>query len=280
MLPINLDSTFENKDSFLRALSLHLINHYGARKCNLRQTEQSDSLLPASSVTPLKEKYPAFEFKLGEDSQFRYTLYAQFEAKRLFTTFQLENLAMLMQTHFTRLHLNEVESVLTELSHRDEVTNLFNQRKLYKDIDEAIKLYQEEKLPFSFLFIDIDHFKSVNDGHGHLVGSNLLVQVGEVIRSQVREIDLVYRYGGDEFVVLLPKSSGGHACQVGERILEAIKGRTFKVGDNFEKHLSVSIGVSDYPKTTSSRDEVIKYADDMMYAAKKKGRGMVFYNFG
>lgn len=275
MLSISLDSTFADKDSFLRTLSLYLINHLGARQCMLIKSAQSES--PIASVLPLKEKYPAFKFHLGVDSQYRYSLYTQFEETSTLGSYQLESLAMLMQIHFSRLHLNEVETTLTELSHRDEVTNLFNQRKLYKDIDDAIKLYQEEKLPFSFLFIDIDHFKSVNDGHGHLVGSNLLVQMGHLIKSQVREIDLVYRYGGDEFVVLLPKSNGVQATQVAERILESIKGHVFKVGDDIEKRMSVSIGVSDYPRTTSSREEVIKYADEMMYTAKKNGRGMVVY---
>ena len=277
MLTFNLDTHFENKESFYKTLSLYLIN-LGARQCKLVQTEHSQTPRASSSVTVLAETYPAYQFKLGNDLNYSYSLYTQFDMATNFSDEKLEYLAMLMQTHFTRLHLNEVETTLTELSHRDEITNLFNQRKLYKDIDQAIETYQEEGIPFSFLFIDIDHFKSVNDGHGHLIGSNLLIQVGNLIKSQVREIDLVYRYGGDEFVVLLPKSTGPHACQVGERILEAIKGNKFKVGDSIEKRLSVSIGVSDYPTTTSSREGVIKIADEMMYSAKKNGRGMVFYN--
>lgn len=273
MKTFTLDSQFENKTEFLKDLSRYLIHAHGARQCRLIV-----SLRAQVPLTQPKEEFPSFIFKLGEDSKNNYSLYVQFGMDFNLPGQDLDYLALLMQTHFSRLHLIEMEEQLNDLIHRDDVTNLFNQRRLYKDIDEAIELYQTNQIPFSFLFIDIDHFKSVNDNNGHLVGSKLLIQVGERIKKQVREIDLVYRYGGDEFVVLLPKCSGPEAEKIGNRILESIKQTPFHVENQPEKNLSVSIGVSDYPRSTQSRDDVIRYADEMMYTAKKNGRGKVVYS--
>lgn len=268
-----LDTEFENKDEFLRSLSWHLIHNFGARQCRL-----NESLRSLVSQLPSDSEFPTHTFKLGEDSKKVYSLFVQFGLNSELPNKDLDYLTLLMQNHFSRLHLIEMEEQLNDLIHRDDVTNLFNQRRLYKDIDEAIEIYQDNQIPFSFLFIDIDHFKSVNDNNGHVVGSKLLIQVGERIKKQVREIDMVYRYGGDEFVVLLPKCSGLEAEKIGNRILEAIKLEPFTVENQPEKYLSVSIGVSDYPRNTQSREGIIRYADEMMYSAKKNGRGQVVYS--
>lgn len=276
MINFDLNSQFEDKEHFLKHLSLHLIYQHGARQSRLeRHSRQVDNHHIA--ITTLNEDYPSFRFKLAEDSQHVYSLYIQFSLDFSPLKLDLNYLALLMQTHFSRLHLKEVELKLSELAHRDDVTNLFNQRRLYKDLDEAIALYQDQKIPFSLLFIDIDHFKSVNDGHGHLVGSNLLVQVGNTIKNQVREIDQVYRYGGDEFVVLLPGCLGMEAEKIGHRLLAAIKNTSFKVENSSDKQLSVSIGVSDFPGSSQTKEDIIRFADNMMYTAKKNGRGKVVF---
>lgn len=259
---IDLNTKFKSKDEFFKGLSHYFTYAFGARSCQLLET-------PKSAM----EDFPSYTFKLGEGSRKSYFLYVQFGADFVIPE-SFAYLELILQSHFSRLHILEIE----DLIHRDDVTNLFNQRRLLQDIDEAIKLYDQNKIPFSFLFIDIDHFKSVNDNNGHLVGSKLLIQVGEVIAKQVREIDLVYRYGGDEFVVLLPKCSGLEAEKIGNRILNAIKTSTFQVEELPSKTLSVSIGVSDYPRTSKSREDIISYADGMMYEAKKSGRGKVIYN--
>lgn len=263
---LSLKTAFSTKEEFFKELSYHLIHNLGARQCRLVDVPYSPP-----------EIYPSRLFKLGEDSKKEHWLYVQFTMGLMPSTQELDYLALFMQSHFSRLHLKEIENELNELIHRDDVTNLFNQRRLYKDIDEAIETYQKNKIPFSFLFIDIDHFKSVNDNNGHLVGSKLLIQMGDVIKKQVREIDLVYRYGGDEFVVLLPRCSGSEAESIGHRILEAVIHTPFKADDRTTKTLSVSIGVSDYPQSSRSREDIIRYADDMMYTAKKNGRGRVVY---
>jgi diguanylate cyclase (GGDEF)-like protein len=166
-----------------------------------------------------------------------------------------------------------------ELIHIDDVTGLFNQRKLYKDLKILIEQHEKTQSPFCVLFIDIDHFKKVNDSYGHLIGTKLLEDVAFDIKKLLRDADISYRYGGDEFVIILADSQADSGKIVGERILSQIKSRTYEFGDeeNLKKlQLSVSIGVAEFPGDARTSDEVLALADRMMYEAKESGRGLVF----
>jgi len=167
---------------------------------------------------------------------------------------------------------------MQELIHIDDVTGLYNQRKLYKDLTDFINIHQKSKEPFSVLFVDLDHFKKVNDQYGHLVGTKLLEMVAKDIRSLLRDTDMVYRYGGDEFVLLLPTANIEAGKMVGERILKKVKSKTYDFSfkdDEKKLELSVSIGVAEYPSDAKSSEEVLLIADKMMYEAKGSGRGRV-----
>ncbi|MBF0313675.1 MAG: diguanylate cyclase [Oligoflexia bacterium] len=169
---------------------------------------------------------------------------------------------------------------LTSLVFSDDVTKLYNKRKLDSDLDVYIKKFEDDRETFSVLFVDIDHFKNINDHYGHLIGSELLVELANELQRTVRESDLIYRYGGDEFVIIIPALSGELACKVGIRILRAIRSKTFKVRvEDFvvDIKLSLSIGVAQYPLDARSKCEILAYADNMMYNAKKGGRGSVCY---
>ena len=109
----------------------------------------------------------------------------------------------------------------------DDVTGLYNSRRLHKDLEEGRRKYQETGEIFSLLFIDIDHFKNVNDGHGHLIGTELLSELAKELRKILRMYDHLYRYGGDEFVILLPKADSQNAKLIGNRILHAVKKKDF-----------------------------------------------------
>lgn len=163
-----------------------------------------------------------------------------------------------------------------DLIYKDDVTGLYNQRRLMKDLDTCIQNWEEFKQHFCVLFVDVDHFKSVNDGHGHIVGTQLLKDVAEVINETVRTSDYLYRYGGDEFVVILPDEGIETGKVVGERILENVKNNKFtvqKTGE--EKKISVSIGVATFPAHANNRQDILEIADKMMYEAKNTGRGRV-----
>lgn len=167
-----------------------------------------------------------------------------------------------------------------ELIHIDDVTGLFNQRKLYKDLKVLIEKFEKDQSPFCVLFIDIDHFKRVNDLHGHLIGTKLLEDVAFDIKKLLRDADISYRYGGDEFVIILVDSEAATGKMVGQRILEKIKSRPYEFHHKDEArqiNLSVSIGVAEFPGDARSSEEVLALADRMMYEAKESGRGLVFH---
>jgi len=182
---------------------------------------------------------------------------------------------------FSRFVHSNIKSILAfkkELSlvDIDDVTGLYNQRRLYKDLDVQAKKNKETKSPFSVLFLDIDHFKSVNDGSGHLVGSQLLADLANRLKKVLRPSDTFYRYGGDEFVIILPGVSTYHGMKIGKRILKKIKEKPFKIadlGDSF--NLSLSIGLATFPIHVKSVNGVLELADNMLYRAKDLGRGRV-----
>lgn len=158
----------------------------------------------------------------------------------------------------------------------DDVTGLYNSRRLHKDLDDGIKRFEKTGEKFSLLFIDIDHFKNVNDGHGHLIGTGLLSELAKELKKILRLYDHLYRYGGDEFVILLPKADSENAKQIGDRILEVVKEKDFipKKGEKAFK-LSLSIGVASFPAHATTAEDLLAIADKMMYHAKEMGRGRV-----
>ncbi len=186
-------------------------------------------------------------------------------------------LSNVLRTSLSILTESKARQEIKLLSLTDEVTGLFNQRKLTLDLDYYISGYPIDKQVFSLLFIDIDYFKNVNDKYGHVVGSQLLIDMAAVLKTQLRASDLVYRYGGDEFIVLLPKSNLIEAKKIAIRISECVKAAEFKIEDGTKYNLSLSIGIAEYPSDATSAKSIIEFADKMMYLSKKSGRGKVFH---
>lgn len=161
------------------------------------------------------------------------------------------------------------------LSYVDEVTGLHNQRYLPMVLEHEIQRAKREKTEFSLLFLDIDYFKMVNDGRGHWVGSKLLVAVGKVLKAQVRNCDYTFRYGGDEFIVVLGNAGVDGAQIVAERIRSAIEQQTFLV-EGHSLNLTVSIGIASFPTHAQTVAGLIQIADQAMYYGKRKSRNVVF----
>ncbi len=175
-----------------------------------------------------------------------------------------------------RKNAERVES-FQDLSNKDDVTGLFNQRKLVQDLADTIDEHEAKEDTFSVMFIDMDHFKKVNDSFGHLVGSQMLTEIGNELKAVLRSSDKIYRYGGDEFVVLMPKVDIKTVHKIAVRVRETVKGKTFNVGKAENYHLSLSIGIAEYPSDARTAGDIISFADSMMYVSKKSGRGKVFH---
>jgi len=156
----------------------------------------------------------------------------------------------------------------------DDLTGLYNSRYLKFAISNAIMKCKLPGQAFSVLFIDVDHFKQVNDGRGHLIGSAFLIAIGKTIKSAVRNIDPVFRYGGDEFVVVLQETDLQGAQEIAERIRKNIERRVYVVGGQ-RLQTTVSVGVATYPLHAVDRDTLLKLADEAMYSAKRQSRNAV-----
>jgi diguanylate cyclase (GGDEF)-like protein len=158
------------------------------------------------------------------------------------------------------------------LSVTDDLTHLYNSRYLNQVLRRETKRASRSGRPLSLLFIDLDGFKAVNDTYGHLFGSRALVEAAAVIRQSARETDVVSRFGGDEFALVLPDTGGDGAFAVGERIRERIAAHKFLAGDGLNIHLTGSVGVATLPDVAASSEELVQAADKAMYAVKESGK--------
>jgi diguanylate cyclase (GGDEF)-like protein len=158
------------------------------------------------------------------------------------------------------------------LSVTDDLTQLYNSRYLSQVLRRESKRASRSGRPLSLLFIDLDGFKSVNDTHGHLFGSRALVEAASVIRVSARETDVVARFGGDEFAVVLPDTSSEGAIAVGDRIRERIAAHRFLQSEGLSVSLTVSVGVATLPDVSISAEGLIHAADDAMYWVKDRGK--------
>ncbi len=157
-----------------------------------------------------------------------------------------------------------------ELSITDDCTGLFNARHLYTRVEEQLQLAADQ--PFSLLFMDLDHFKRINDVHGHLVGSRLLAEVGALVQRIATELNPSFRYGGDEFVMLLPNHDKAAGTALAKKLFRAMRTARFLQNEGLDLELRGSFGLASYPEDGNSIDSIIKSADSMMYEVKGSTR--------
>ncbi|MEZ4742233.1 MAG: GGDEF domain-containing protein [Bdellovibrionota bacterium] len=158
---------------------------------------------------------------------------------------------------------------------QDELTELYNYRYLGSKLDAEIKRAERFHETFSLIFIDLDDFKKINDVYGHLSGNSILKQVGGLLTQLLREVDGIFRYGGDEFIILLLGADANAAQQVGERIRAALAMHSFKIDKCMPINLTVSVGIACYPMHGRQKEELIRAADKSMYSSKMKGKNKV-----
>lgn len=173
--------------------------------------------------------------------------------------------------------LRDSERRYKELSMTDGLTKLFNLRHFYEQIKIEIKRVHRYFHPLSLLLMDIDDFKKVNDVYGHQCGDEVLERLADVIQNNIRGIDKAFRYGGEEFVAVLPETPKDHGVLIAERIRKEFENQTFLFDHEQLKGITISIGVTEYlpPEDGTS---FIKRADENMYQAKKLGKNRVYFS--
>ncbi len=176
--------------------------------------------------------------------------------------------------HYAALSIER--AYLYEKLKNDELTNLYNMSYLLQAIDLEIERSRRFNSVFSLIFMDMDNFKKVNDRYGHLVGSRVIVEIARLLEQNVRKLDIVSRYGGDEFVIILPQTSHEISFHIAERLRKMIEKNVFLINDSNSIKLTASFGVASYPDNAKGKDDLLRLADNAMYSGKFLTKNIVF----
>ena len=154
----------------------------------------------------------------------------------------------------------------------DELTKLYNHRYLEQALDREVRRCRRYGSIMALIFLDLDHFKTINDCYGHLLGSQCLAEVAKIMAESVRDVDILARYGGDEFVVILPETTVATAKMVAERLHSGVGSHVFLKEAGINVHMSTSIGLAGFPDHAQTKEDLVRKADEAMYRAKSGGR--------
>ncbi len=165
-----------------------------------------------------------------------------------------------------------MEEKLLMLATQDALTGLYNRGKIEHLVAEELGRTKRYKRQLTLFLIDIDHFKRINDTWGHPIGDLVLRRFAEILDTVIRECDRAGRYGGEEFLVMLPETGLEQAGQMAERLVSGLRTTPVEIGGGDSIHLTVSMGVASYPQHGNNRDQIISAADKAMYSAKHAGR--------
>ena len=228
------------------------------KECNFLTSIVSQDSLNNFEVIPLVSDNDSYGFLTIED----------------FKEEERPVLEILVAQFVTSLKRSRLYKRIQELSITDSLTRVFTRKYSYDRFEEEIRRSEELNLPLSFVMIDIDNFKPFNDKYGHLVGDVILRNIAEIIKANCREIDLIGRYGGEEFMVILPMTSKDGAVFAAERIRKSIESTKIKAFDELLS-VTVSIGMVSFAQDTKTSQELIDKADAALYHSKRTGKNKV-----
>lgn len=231
------------------------------------------------------ENDPRFLKFSGQDARFSSMICVPLEMRRrlvgvmslttekpehIFTEDDLE-LVILLAAHIS---LALESHRLYELSVMDGLTQIYNRRYLDQRLSEELSDSRRHERPLTIALLDLDHFKNLNDKFGHLAGDKVLCEVTETISDMLREHDVVARYGGEEFALVLSSTPQAAGLDLGERVRKTIAERGFRYEDQ-ELPVTISLGLASFPENGSTKDGLLKAADQALYKAKEAGRNQV-----
>ncbi len=186
------------------------------------------------------------------------------------------------------IQIDEYEAILTDIAKHlalvvktpslhdraiiDGLTGLFTRRHFDIRVDDMFRLARRYATPFSLILLDVDHFKEMNDAHGHQTGDLVLRQTAGIVTSGIRDCDSAFRYGGEEFAVLLPETTADHAHTIAERLRKAVEKNKVTTEAGREVSVTISLGVGEYNPGLANYGELVALADRALYAAKQGGR--------
>ena len=242
---------------------------------------ESPSTQEKLRFSPYKTRLPLWLFPLFIERQLIAVLVIEGGNTNDFQKFEILASQLALQVKKIRLY-----ETVKETSILDGLTNVFVRRHFLERFHEELKRAVRYRFPLSVLMVDVDHFKSYNDQFGHLVGDRALREVAQIIRANIRRVDVIGRYGGEEFLIIAPEIEKKQGFELAERIRSAVARKRFQLYDE-EMQLTVSIGLSSFPEDLAvsainisefSEDFIsllIEKADRALYQAKEEGRNRV-----
>lgn len=165
-----------------------------------------------------------------------------------------------------------------KLTITDDLTGLFNSRHLHNLLEIQVQQYEVSKQKFSIIFFDIDSFKRINDRFGHLLGSRLLAELGKMLRGQLTEEQKTARYGGDEFVIILPNTGKKESVDFCRALRENLNKKQFFAEEGIDIRLTASFGIATFPDDADSKDKILQTADERMYKVKAKEKNDISFS--
>ncbi len=193
----------------------------------------------------------------------------------IYKPFQTEEFLHAVKQAVKTFQLERNVGYYRELSLHDDLTGLYNRRYFYEVIQKEVDRAFRYNHCVSLLIVDIDNFKAINDSYGHLAGDMVLRQIAQLFIVSLRKVDYIFRYGGEEFAILLPETKRENAFSVAERLRTVIKSNNFVVKSSDKVNLTVSIGLASCPRDAKDKKEIVHKADKALYRAKQLGKDKV-----
>lgn len=195
-----------------------------------------------------------------------------FEGRVQALDFEVEGEAAVVWVASNITHKNDAHEKLRQLSETDALTGLYNRRKLVETLDQRLAIFKQEKSQTSVLVFDLDNFKQLNDEMGHQAGDAALVEIARMCRQHLRQSDVIARFGGDEFVVVMPGTDLRDALEISERLRGHVP---IALREHLRYDATISGGVSEFSRPDRFSSDILKRADEGLYLSKRAGRNRV-----